>query len=371
MMQKYVSKLSYKLHLPVMPKRILICPLNWGLGHATRCVPVINAIIKQGADVLLAADGAAFDFLKLEFSEQKIIRLPGYNIRYPLKGNMIFSMVVQLPKIFSAIKAEHLLLRKIIDEHNIDIVVSDNRYGCYSENIPSVFITHQLHIQTPPGLLLLKPFINSLNKKYISRFTKVWVPDIAGENNLTEKLSHPPAKNAVYIGALSRFKNGKNNFKEKYRLLVLLSGPEPQRTMLEQKLLKQLENFPEPVLFVRGVFCEEKILFENSKIVIENFISKEDLMNAFAESEMVICRSGYSTIMDLAALGKKAILIPTPGQTEQEYLAKKFSESKTYFSAAQKDFRLIPAIEAAKNFTPIKISNDYRVLADEINKLIN
>lgn len=174
----------------MLPKKILICPLNWGLGHATRCVPVINSFLKQGAEVFLASDGVALEFLKKEFPLLTVFQLPEYNVQYQQSGNMTIGILLQSPKIFMAISKERKAIEKIIQENNIDVVVSDNRYGCYSKKIKSVFITHQLFIQTPVALGFLKPLINYINNHYIKKYSAVWVPDVASENNLSGKLSH-------------------------------------------------------------------------------------------------------------------------------------------------------------------------------------
>jgi hypothetical protein len=168
------------------PQRILICPLDWGLGHATRCIPVIRAFLGQNAEVLIAADGRAYELLQQEFPELQFIRLKGYEIRYPSSGSMAASMLLSIPKILSGIKREHRELEKIIAEHKIDTVVSDNRYGCWNKQVKSIFITHQLMLKSPFGEGLLHRIILSHIKKY----DECWIPDHAAENNLSGELSH-------------------------------------------------------------------------------------------------------------------------------------------------------------------------------------
>lgn len=359
------------------PKKILICPLNWGLGHAARCVPVINAFLKEGAEVFLASDGDALAFLKEEFPLLPAIALPAYNIQYPKSGSMVIAMLIQSPKIFLAIRKEHKAIKKIIQENNIDVVVSDNRYGCYSKKTKSVFITHQLFIQTPVILDFLKPLIGYINNHYIKKYNSVWVPDVASGNNLSGKLSHQPNtfSKAIFVGSLSRF-NGVMENKIKtdytYKLMVLLSGPEPQRTLLEKELLAACKKINEPVLFVRGKLNNETSLDSTRlhHITFKNFLSGNALKQSIIESEYIVCRSGYSTIMDLAALNKKAVLIPTPGQTEQDYLAQYFFERKIFNTMNQDKIDLQNVLQQQNNFEGIFLKNDFETLRKEILQLL-
>jgi uncharacterized protein (TIGR00661 family) len=360
----------------VPTKKILICPLNWGLGHATRCVPVINSFLKEGAEVVLASDGVALEFLKKEFPLLTAFQLPAYNVQYPQNGSMTIAMLLQSPKIFSAIKKEHKAIEKIIQKNNIDIVVSDNRYGCYSKKLKSVFITHQLFIQTPVTLSFLKPLINYINNHYIKKYNIVWVPDIASENNLSGKLSHQSNtfSKATFIGTLSRFSSDSKPQVQnhKYKLMVLLSGPEPQRTLLEKELLAPCKKINEPILFVRGKLNEEQSLDSNelNHITFKSFLSGNELKQSILDSEIIVCRSGYSTIMDLAALNKKAILIPTTGQTEQVYLAQYFFERKIFNTMSQDKIDLSVALHEQNNFKGIFLKNDFEVLLKEILQLL-
>ena len=183
-------------------KKVLVAPLNWGLGHATRCIPIINEFLKQGAQVCIASDGRSLELLKNEFPALSCFPLSGYDIRYPEKGSMVLAMLSSAPKILSAIKKEHLELERIVADHKIDFVFSDNRYGCYSSIVPSVFMTHQLNIMAPLKLKWLEFFIFKMNKKFISKFNACWVPDFDGAQNLSGKLSHPARiKNTKFIGA--------------------------------------------------------------------------------------------------------------------------------------------------------------------------
>ena len=302
--------------------RVLIAPLDWGLGHATRCIPLIKAFIQCNCKVIIACNPVAKKILKPEFPQLIFLPLNGYNIRYAAtKQRFALSLLLQVPRIVKAIRREHNWLQKIVAEHTIDVVISDNRYGLYHNTKPSVFITHQLLIQTP--FRWLTTWLQNINYLFINRFSECWVPDFASDINMAGRLSHPeklPSIPVVYIGVLSRFLK-ENVTKTTYKWLFVLSGPEPQRTILENKLIKSIASIKNPVLFVRGLPDSNDVLKLPDNCNVFNYLSTTDLCKAFAQSEYIVSRSGYTTVMEILAMKKKAILIPTPGQTEQEYLA--------------------------------------------------
>jgi uncharacterized protein (TIGR00661 family) len=329
-------------------KRALITPLDWGLGHATRCVPIVTALLAQGFDVFIGAEKAGAALLQKEFPLIQIIGLQGYNISYS-KSKAFFwgKMIAQLPKIMSAIKRENNWLKKIIDDYKIDIVISDNRFGLYNKNAHCIFITHQLQIKT--GNRFIENIVQKINYKYINRFNECWVIDEEGDNNLAGDLSHPkilPNLQLKYIGALSRFK--KYEIEKKYDLLAILSGPEPQRTIFENILVAQMQKHKLDIILVRGLpEEEEKLEIDNLKIY--NHLPATALNELILTSKIIIARSGYTTVMDIAALQQKAIFVPTPGQTEQEYLAKYLSEKKYCLAESQDGFDLQMAMDKLEN----------------------
>lgn len=321
-----------------MKKRILVAPLNWGIGHATRCTPIINALIEQNFEPIIASDGAALALLKKEFKQLTFIELPAYNISYS-KSKLGFKwrLLRQLPKIKKAITKEHAVINKIVHEYAVDGIISDNRMGVYCAKIPSVFITHQLNVLSG----MTTKLSTTLHDYYIKKFDECWVPDFEHLPNLSGKLGHDfntkllPIK---YIGALSRLK--KEVVKTEYDIMVLLSGPEPQRGLLEQKLFKELDGFNGNILFVKGQIESEQHVEKKQQFTIYNFMTSVDLQHALNCSDLVISRSGYTTIMDLAKLGKKAFFIPTPGQFEQVYLAENLKTQNIIPSCSQNEFTL-------------------------------
>ena len=343
-------------------RKVLVAPLDWGLGHTTRCIPVIRELLKTGFEVVIAAEGKGQTLLEAEFPSLAFITLKGYAIQYSKTRIGLFSKILlQIPKIMAIIRYEHNWLDEIIDRHGIDIVISDNRYGLHSKRIPSLFITHQLQIQTPVFSNLLR----RLNYRYINRFTECWVPDSKNVPGLAGKLSHPgklPSIPVKYIGVLSRFEYVKEEHIEK-KLLVILSGPEPQRTLLEKKVLPQLGGLPFQITLIRGLPGASKTIETPPHVRAINHLAANELGKEIREAFLIIARSGYSTIMDLVKMRKKSILIPTPGQTEQEYLAKHLSEKGIACSMQQKDLNLKKALDLAASF-PYKIN-----MVDEIEAL--
>lgn len=320
-------------------KKILIAALDWGMGHATRLVPLIRSFQKNGDEVILASAGKSNDFFKSYFPELLILKKPAYNIRYSEKYSLSFAIILQIPKIIIAIFREHFWLKKMIQQHEITEVVSDNCYGLWNKNIHSVFITHQLNVHLKHGLRFMAFFVNYIILWFIKKYDDCLVPDLEGEFNYVGKLSHIKRKpgNVKFIGLLSRFENTSNNIPSKtFDLVVLLSGPEPQRTILEEKISLLLKGQSISCCIIRGL-PGNIIQKENSaSITWLNHAGDEELKSLLINAKKVVCRSGYSTIMDCIALDVNALLIPTPGQTEQEYLAE-YNKDKGMFQMISQD----------------------------------
>ncbi|WP_159022487.1 glycosyltransferase [Formosa sp. L2A11] len=320
-----------------MKKRILIAPLNWGLGHATRCIPIINQLIINNFTPVIASDGIALALLKKEFPTVETVELPAYDITYAKKGHFFkLKLLKDSPKLIKAIKAEKKATKVLIETHNIDGIISDNRLGVHSKKIPSVFITHQLQVLSGNTTWLS----TKMHQRIIEKFNQCWVPDHENEPSLSGKLSHMkgieiPLK---YLGPLSRFE--RHDIEKTYDIMILLSGPEPQRTFLEEKLLETFKTDSRRILCVRGVIEKEQITTTNGNLTITNFMTGKTLENALNASNFVLSRSGYTTVMDLSVLGKKAFFIPTPGQFEQEYLAERLDELKLVPYCKQNDFTI-------------------------------
>ena len=332
-----------------MKKKILVAPLDWGLGHASRCIPIINSLIELGAEVVLAADGDPMLMLKKAFPDLRCIQLKGYPIRYPLRMPFGVYFAMRLPAMQRMIRWEHDQLKWLQQKEKFDAVISDNRYGLFLNSVPSVIITHQLQLMYTPLSGLLKRII----KARLSPFNAVWVPDIEGEHNLSGQLSHGIDAHAAikFIGPLTHFIADPIPIREiKYDLLVLLSGPEPHRTILENKLIQQIMPLDDKVLLVSGQAEKELDTHHREHFRQLSFLSTEQLQRCILQSDTIIARSAYSSIMDLAFLKKKALLIPTTGQAEQMYLANYLKSKKWFFTSDEQSLNLKEQIQETREY---------------------
>ncbi len=360
------------------PAQILIAPLDWGLGHATRCIPIIKALIEKGAFVIIAANGPQRVLLEEEFPQNEFLDIPDYGISYMGKGKrLVRGLIFRIPGILRSIRKEHGWLKELCLKRQIDLIISDNRYGLYHDKKHSVFLTHQLFIQSGLGNRINR-FLLTLHNRFINRFSECWVADFHGPLSLAGLLSNPPRFPRIpvkYIGVLSRFvpEPGKTVSNP---LLVLISGPEPERTAFEEKLFRDLASYHEPVVVVRGLPGTKEEKKPLNQVKIHNHLNSAQLNMLLIISDVVICKSGYSTVMDLARLRKKAILVPTPGQPEQEYLGKYLHEKKWAFSISQEDFNLEQSMNAALDHEfrfpemPLEIfpENSVRDLLNQLNR---
>lgn len=335
-------------------KKVFLAPLDWGLGHTTRCIPLIKALLEAGNEVTVGGNHEQAVLISAEFPRMGILLLPGYNVKYGPKA-LKWSIVSQYPKIRSAIRNENEWLKKFISKNHIDVVVSDNRFGLWNKNVYSVFITHQLRIKSPFGAWS-EDFLQDWNYDHINNFNECWVPDFEGKLNLAGELSHPkklPTTPVKYIGPLSRFNDTNHGIGDavtKDHILFILSGPEPQRTIFEKMIFKQLDSYPGKATIVRGLPGSEQIIPDTGRLKFYNHLPAKQLLEEIEKASMVIARCGYSTVMDMVALGKKSILIPTPGQTEQEYLASHLMSQEIAYCIPQNNFLLEKALQAAGSF---------------------
>jgi len=304
--------------------KALIAPLNWGLGHATRCIPLIRKYLKEGHEVVIAADGAPAYLLNREFPEIRMLDSPSYPIRYSSSNSQVGAMLLNLPAIIKGIYNEHQWLNQLLEQEHFDCIISDNRFGLWNKTVRSVYISHQLMIRMPVWLRWLEPFAWLMHRSIIHCYDECLIPDLREKPNLSGILSHryPIPRNARFIGPLSRFEGLTGIEAVETGTLLMLSGPEPQRSMFEKELLLKMGTFIKPIVMVRGLPDKSEVPAYNN-MTIYNHLNDRELASYIKGARQLICRSGYSTIMDLEALGclQKAHFIPTPGQTEQEYLA--------------------------------------------------
>lgn len=307
------------------PEKILVCPLNWGLGHATRCVPLIREQIDAGNEVVIVADGYPLKFLREEFPQLRTIEYPSYPVHYSKTNTQVFALMKFLPKMFRKIHQEHLWLKKLLQAEHFDAVISDNRFGLWNKTVRSVYITHQVMIKMPKGLKILEPVTYFLHKKIIEKYDECWIPDYETDGGLSGDLSHkyPLPKNAHFVGVLSRFSVLKDTEPDaSYDNVIVLSGVEPQRTMFEQEMIKKYRDRNEKTIIITGKPSEKVQTEKVGHVTLLPHLPSEKLVALFKGCRKIISRSGYTTVMDLEVIHclNKAEIFPTPGQTEQEYL---------------------------------------------------
>lgn len=352
-------------------KKVLICPQHWGLGHVTRTIPVIQYFIRKKHDVILACSGAGSELLKREFPQLKLYEIPDYGISYPY-NSMVINITLQFFKMHWAIFKEHFAIKKICKEEKIDLIVSDARLGASQKNIPSVIIAHHLHFRL--NMKLIEWICDTWMKLFYLTFDQLWIPDVSGENNLSGDLAHLyKSKKRYFVGILSRFK--KLDLEIKYDYAIMLSGPEPPRTILEKIILDQLDALmPGNCILIRGVLngvdiSEYKKKYKD-QLELKDFVVGSELNEIMCASKFIICRSGYSTLLDLAIIQKPALLIPTPGQPEQEYLSDELERKKLFHSVVQGEISLSRDIPIAKSMNGYKKIVEDQTLDERLDLLI-
>lgn len=336
--------------------RILLSPLDWGLGHASRCIPIIEELLAKGDEIFIGASGRSLQLLRSQFPQLTYIEFPAYDVRYSKGKSQIPIILQQVPRLLTVIRREHLLTQRILKEYKIDKIISDNRYGVWSKTVPSAFICHQMSPMLPKALGFMQSLVYHMHLYAMRHFEEIWIPDSAGEDHLSGDLAHrfKLPKKAQFIGPLSRFSTHSQD-REDYSfpelkkqnpdIAVVLSGPEPQRSILEQMILQQARDIDQKIWIVGGK-TETTSCTRDGHIWNISFMDTDDLSLLFQQAQVVISRSGYSSLMDYQALGlKQVILIPTPGQTEQEILGEELAHKGIAYLADQGRFRLTEALE--------------------------
>jgi hypothetical protein len=346
---------------------ILIGVLDWGLGHACRMIPVIHYLLQTQCQILIAATGQQRKVLELEFPNLEFLSPPEYDVKYNEKSrNLVFGLIRQLPRLFQVITTEKEWTRQIHRLYGLDLIISDNRYGMRLKEVISIVITHQIAPISGLGAFF-DNILMEMHIRYLSFFNECWVPDMK-EGGLAGKLSHSALKfkKLKFIGLLSRFENFVSPTPSNPGLLVLLSGPEPRRTYFEELLLPQLTSYKGTYTLVRGLPGHFKTI-PNSV----NHLEAKELQELIQNAEFIICRAGYTTIMDLAKIGKTAVLVPTTGQTEQEYLGAHLQKAGYFLHSNEEGFNLQHEVDRLCNFSPSKPVVDFQKFKLAVDELLS
>lgn len=334
-----------------MKGHILFGILNWGLGHASRSKLIIDELLRRGYSVTIASEGEALKWLQTEYPKLAFVKTPGYGIRYAGGAYTWLALLLRLPQMARAVRQERKLVRKMVLQNKIDGIISDNRLGFYHPELPSVYITHQLQIKAG----LFSGILRWIHARYQRHYTECWVPDTP-EHHFAGELSEVRAAEIPvhFLGPLSRFRPGRSVGEQDW-VLAVLSGPEPQRSILEKKLLRQMAKVKMRFTIVSGGGKKPRKLPENVRWFGQ--LESKRLAGLIKRTRLVISRSGYSSIMDYHAMSKKALLIPTPGQYEQEYLADYHVEKGHFHCVKQSELQLEKDLEKALQRKGIKGRN--------------
>ncbi len=347
-------------------RRILVAPLDWGLGHSTRCIPIVQALLQRGAVPVIGADNGPLALLRSEFPDLEHVRIPGATIRYSKSRNQLWSMARQFPEMVRSVRAENAQFARIRRDLRLDAVISDQRFGLRAADLPSVLVTHQVFPFTP----IAQGALRKLNLRHIARFDRCWIMDEPQAPGLAGELSHGKAipANARYIGTLSRMSAVARTTTDPFRIVAVISGPEPHRTLLDGILTEQLQQIEGRHLLVRGLpgSAQQEQIGNVQRVA---HLSGGELAAAMCSAELIVSRSGYTTLMDLSALGRSAVVIPTPGQAEQVYLGQLHARTNRFVVQAQQQVDLAAALREPITSVHVEPPQDHPLLGQALDEL--
>ncbi|MCI4669258.1 MAG: glycosyl transferase family 28 [Bacteroidia bacterium] len=346
--------------------RILFAVLDWGLGHATRSIPLIDALIKKGTIIHIASSGSALELLKNSYPSLTFHSLPSYQVSYSQLFDQGFAVLAQLPKLLTAVREEQKLVQALHEEFHFDRIISDHRYGCNLERVPSVFLSHQLSVIPPKGFGWARSFVRKQHLKQLEVFDEIWIPDFEGKENMAGSLSQGfhLEKNHRFLGALSRFiYPDKSPTPTPFEYVGIVSGPEPHRRLFEKELIQELAKLNGRACVIRGRpdWGNEPESIEGVQVL--NHLDTEIFQSYLVNAQLVISRSGYSSIMDYSVLGlKNVVLVPTPGQSEQEYLAEEAQAAGRALRMRQGQLDAMAARELVGGYRGFPLFEENRLL---------
>lgn len=338
--------------------KILVAVLDWGLGHAARSSRIIQLLTDRHHDVVIASSGVALEFLKSGFPNLKSYELPGYNVSYSkYKALLVPALISDFPKFLRLIKKEQNLVEQIISSEAISLVISDNRYGCYSKKIQSIFICHQLTI---PLNGILRPFrrlVSAIHTRIIKKFDAVWIPDFP-DHRFSGVMSVCSGLTPKYIGILSRFSSCPAINEKQFYITAIISGPDPSRYRLVSRLELILKEFKRPCLLITGRPGYDDTPKQINDLTILPHAETLQMQEIICSSEFIIARSGYTSLMDFAVTGSKVLFIPTPGQPEQKFIAEQMLQMGRAACLSENDLTAKNIEGCLKNLQPLSINAD-------------
>ena len=350
-------------------KHVLVSPLSWGLGHATRDLPIIRHFLARSHHVTVAATGRALALLQHEVPQCDFVEIKDYPTPYSASRFFVPKFLAMAPVMLAAIERETVLFRRLLAKQKFDLILSDNRFRIRSDDTPSFCIAHQLRFMTPPKLRFFEFLTEFFNWLYLRPFDRIIVPDAADDTqNLSGRMSHQmrwlKGDKVYYSGVVARM-----DVPEDVDLFISISGPEPQRTELERIVLEHVGQVKlDRIVITLGKPEVKEVRKINDHITVYGYLDRAGQQEMMNRARLVVCRSGYTTVMELAELGKKALMIPTPGQTEQEYLGRYYAERGFYHSVSQYALDLPRDIEQARAMTGVPFASHTQANVERLYK---
>jgi len=335
-------------------KTIFIAPLNWGLGHATRDLPLIKAFLERGDKVIIAAHDRAKMLLEPEVPQCEFVDFPEYPIRYPRTSFFVTRfMFIVFPQMLMAMYKEKNRLKELNDKYNFDYIISDNRFCLYLKGVKSYLISHQLRYKLPQPVTKLEFLPEYFTYSYFKNYDKILIPDSDDPDSLTGELSHSmrylPNENLHYSGILNDVHSKSEKIEKDIDYFIIVSGPEPQRTKLERIIFKQVNSLPGNIVVALGM-PEKNYKISQGNATFYTYLNREQMHEYLKRSKFIISRPGYTTVMEMIQFGLEGLFIPTPGQIEQVYLAKYYEEKKWCHCVSQYKLDLANDVENANKY---------------------
>jgi hypothetical protein len=349
---------------------ILICPLEWGLGHAARMIPIARKLQERNHNVIIGCGKEHQSLFRNELTDLIYIDFPGFKTGYSSFMPQYIFLLLKTPLLFYNILVEHIKVKRIIKDHKIDIIISDNRFGLWNSKTRCVYVTHQLRIPLPDKLKHFEWIGILFHRFFVTKYSLCFVPDLPGDLNLSGRLTHGMKlpENTRFIGILSRFSGALNSGENKSGFphnTVILSGPEPQRGILRQKLIDVLNKRELPTVILEGKPGSPAEPSKSGNIISFNHLASDEMQDMIIGSTSIVTRSGYTSVMELISLNCSALLIPTPGQTEQEYLARYLSAKGWFSEVSQSMLNTDITLPTGEALWTSKIADESRELLEK------
>jgi len=335
------------------PKKVLFGTSSWGLGHATRDLNLIRGLLSRGCEVTVVSTGGALRVLKGELGDSC------HYLDWPdipssvARSSFLFYLktTANVPRIMWIWHREKRRVAELLRQERFDLIVTDHRNGLVRSDVRSCFITHSPRYIAP----WRDPFMEGIMEWFLARWFapvyKILIPDdeeggMSGD--MSHKIRFTPREKLAYLGILSSAH--RRDLPQDIDYFITISGPEPQRTMFADKVLSQVDKLSGKIVIALGTPGGTAPKLGN-KIEIYPYLNRDKQEEMLNRAKLVICRSGYTTLMELAEIGRKALLIPTPGQSEQEYLAKTLRERGEFYSVRQNKLDLVRDTKIASTYS--------------------